>query len=104
MVSLQREITDNQHFCGLLNFRGKIVPVFDLVKSEERHILDINAFLVVTHSDGRDAALIAIEVNGIVDIEDTAISTITPIDQPAFHVAKLGNDMVRLASPQEFIA
>ncbi len=104
MVALQHEQTDSNQFCGLLNYRGKIIPVFDLLRADENALLDMKAFLIVTQCYGSDVALIACEVKLIFELMVEAVQIIAPANLAHFEVAKVEGEMVRVVNLQEFVA
>lgn len=103
MVALQKESLENKLFCGLLNYRGQIVPVFDFADGSTQRTLDPQAFLIVTQYNGKPVALLAQEVNQIIAITSEDISLIAPAGAPSFSVAKLGDEMIRIVCPKEFL-
>ncbi len=105
MVMLQREEADaqNKKFCGLMNFRGNIVPVFNLSGYEEETCIDVGNLLIVSHTEAGLVALLAREVDYLVNIEHDELTRVNPIGGEPFLVSKINNEMVRLVSANEFI-
>lgn len=105
MVWLQREAADSEQdsFCGLLNFRGNIVPVFTLSVYEERTCTDPSYFLIVTHTENGMVAVLAHEVDYLVNVDSAAISRISAQSGTVLNVAKVEDEMVRIVKPAEFL-
>lgn len=105
MVSLQREDADalNEKFCGLLNFRGSVVPVFSLSKYEEFFCKNPSAFLIVSKNETNKLAIVAEELDYLLDIRDDQINSVRSSNGNEFNVAKIGDDMVRIVQTKEFI-
>jgi chemotaxis signal transduction protein len=80
-----------------------VVPVFDLSDAAPEHFMDIQSFLIVTRHEERGVAILAQEVNRIVDIHDGDITKVTPQGMSGFSVAKLGDEMIRVVQPQELL-
>ena len=105
MVWLQREAADdaNQYFCGLLNFRGEIVPVFTLSMYEAKFHNDPNLFLIVADTDQGMVAVLALEVDYLVEVPDSAVSQINAIGGKVVNAAKVDDEMIRIVVPREFV-
>lgn len=105
MVFLQREASDvhQQNFCGLLNFRGNIVPVFNLSAYEQSSCFAISNHLIIASTEAGLVGIVALEVDYLVDIQATDLRDVSPTQGQSFMVAKIDSDMVRIVSATEFI-
>lgn len=105
MVLLQRENADDgqENFCGLLNFRGDIVPVFNLASYNETACLDISNLLIISSTDAGLVAIVAIEVDYPLNIANENLRDINPSQGKQFRVAKIDSDMVRIVSAKELL-
>ncbi len=103
LVALQPQESEDPLFCGLLNYRGKIVPVFDLSTPAQDRLRDTQSFLIVAQCEDHGIAFLAKEVNAIIDVTPELISEIRPASSPAFHVAKWADNILRIVEPREFI-
>ncbi|MEZ5493911.1 MAG: chemotaxis protein CheW [Pseudomonadales bacterium] len=103
LVALQPQGSEDPLFCGLLNYRGQIVPVFDLSASSQERLHDAQSFLIVAQCENQGIAFLAKEVNSIIDVAPELISEIRPANSPMFHVAKWADDILRIVEPREFI-
>ncbi|HSC76350.1 MAG TPA: chemotaxis protein CheW [Pseudomonadales bacterium] len=102
-VKLQREPGNNDRFCGLLNYRGKVLPVFDFMACDTNPSRDIRRFLIVTHGEYGDACLVAQEVNHLISVEDDKVFPVQASAEHHFMVAKCGDVIIRIVSAGEFI-
>ena len=103
LVALEPQESQDPLFCGLLNYRGKIVPVFDLSASEKNRLHDIQSFLIVAQCEEHGIAFLAKEVNAIIDVSPELISEIRSNSSPTFYVAKWADNLLRIVEPREFI-
>lgn len=104
MVSIQREAEDalNEKFCGLLNFRGSIVPVFDFSPYQEGVCNNTSSFLVVAQSPNGKIAVVASEVDYLLDIRDENVNYVSSSADREFNVAKIEDEMVRIVNTGKF--
>lgn len=70
MVRLtSREHHGNQRYCGMLHFRGRVIPVFDLDHRDVALLDNPDNFLVVTRQGAREQAIVASEIGEIIEAE-----------------------------------
>lgn len=104
MVALQRDDeTYGQHFCGLMNYRGHIVPVFTLSQYASEDCSNIDYFLIVAGMGDAMVAVLAQEVDYLVTVEAGDITTVRPREGQPFMVAKINEEMVKVVNPQDFL-
>lgn len=105
MVWLQREDSDaaNPFFCGLLNFRGKIVPVYTVSNYQEKFACDPSAFLIVAETEQGMIAVLALEVDYLVSVNTLEISQISSAGGKVVNAAKVDDEMIRIVVPREFL-
>jgi len=104
MVMLDESGTDSSNSLrGLFNYRGKIIPVFDICSDAVKTTLGADKFLIVTCVDDRSLAVVASEVNQLVSVELSDISHITPVGESSFLVAKVNDLMIRIINTADFL-
>ena len=106
MVALQRDPEDaqNHQYCGVFDYRGKIVPVFDFVEYDERNISNPGLFLLILQNKQKQMALIARDLADLVDIQTHDINDIDPEAGIAFEVAKVDEQLIRIVNAARFMS
>lgn len=90
-------------FKGLFNYRGRIIPVFELSADKNIKPLDVSHFLIVTSVSGSSIAIVATEVNQLVSVLSSDISHINPLGEQSFSVAKVNDSMLRVVHTRDFL-
>lgn len=102
-IDASQRSSGNREFAGLINYRGKIIPVFDITNGESCREPDINHFLIVAATAANSLAIIATEVTQLVSVIDSDISSIKPLNGESFRMAKVHEHMVRIVKTDEFV-
>lgn len=105
MVWLERdsEAENNPYYIGLLNYRGKIISVFDPAGQAQSFIPNPENFLIVCSNGEQHIALVAIEVNQLVDIEKKEIRSIDALNQASFLAAKHNDQIIRVLRTDDYL-
>lgn len=101
-VQLQKEASPNPLFRGLLNYRGKVLPVFDFAAQPDDPYRDCRSFLVVTRSSHGELGLVAEEVHHLLVAPAEDLFTIAASATRAFDVVKDGDAMIRIVDVQDY--
>ncbi len=95
--------------CGVINYQGRIVPVFDLWARFGQTSRDIRAtdHLVIAHTHRRTIALLVDSVAGVVslaEVQITLASEILPNLESVTGVMKLDGNMVLVHDLERFLS
>lgn len=101
-VRLQAQVSSNPCFRGLLNYRGRVLPVFDFSICQADDNQDHRRFLVITTSEAGDVCLLADEVQYLLEVPNESIFPVKSAGNERFLVAKVGKDMIRIVDMLEF--
>jgi len=89
----------NPRYCGLLHFRGRVVPVFDLVDGRRSGLHNPDHFLVVTRGQAGERAIVAHEVEDIVEVEARACSELDVGGSYPVSVVDLNGALLEVVDP-----
>ena len=103
MVQLRKEDDDKSdpHYSGLLDYRGQVIPVFNL-PGEDPEYLDPANFIVITRKNDEYASVIASDVDDLIEIAQSDISTVRLTGDREIEVGKLDGRVVKILSPSEY--
>lgn len=106
MIALQRDPDDDMdpRFCGVFDYRGRIVPVFDFVSYQQGNIKNPDAFLLIVHGSRSMLALVAYDIDDLVDVAADSIDEVAPESGLPFAVARLGEQLVKIVNPDRFVS
>ena len=104
MVHLRKEHDDqeNPRYAGLLDYRGKVVPVFDLI-ADPASQLEIENFLIVMHHAGKLAAVIATGVDDLVTLAGEQLTHIQVSADKYIDVGKTEDRVIKILSAGELL-
>lgn len=102
MVALRAGDGDIAHekYAGLLDYRGHVVPVFDLA-GRSGACQRSDSFLVVLGNEDEKTAVVATEVDEVVQLDNDCLSTLKVATARSILVGKVGQDMVRVLTVAE---
>lgn len=104
MIALQRDSDDdeNPRFCGVFDYRGHIVPVFDLQPYRDKNIQNPDIFLVIVYGKASLLALVAYDIDDLVEVEADNINEVRPESGTPFRVAKIQENLIKVVNPDRF--
>lgn len=105
MVWLERDsdAVESAYYIGLLNYRGQIISVFDPAGNAQNFLPSPEGFLIVSSNGQQTIALLADEVNQLVEIDTESVREISAIDQQAFSAAKVNGQIIRIVTTADYL-
>lgn len=102
MVRLDKtEGEGNGLYRGLLAFRGRTLPVFDLNPATEE-VERSEWFLVVARSASQEFALVAREIHDLIEVAEDDLAQLQTGGERPVSVASVGGELVRIVDSETF--
>lgn len=89
----------NRRYCGALHFRGRVIPVFDLEDGDTATLDNPAHFLVVTRGRERERAIVAHDVDDIIEVERQACSQLDTGGAYPVCVVDVDGELIKVVDP-----
>lgn len=100
MMQLDRVAGEGGPTClGLMDLRGEIVPVFDLVAHGTDAAASSDGLLIVLQGDGARVAVFAAAVHGVITVPAAQCTVWAVPGSPAIRSANVAGQIIRILHP-----
>ncbi len=105
MVALDYSETEgNDLYCGLLHFRGRVVPVFDVQQRTQKSLQCLDLFLIVLNNEQQEMAIVASDIYGIVEAPAECWQTLQTGSKRPIEVVNIEGEFLRILVPEDLVS